>query len=1139
MWVYYHLQRADYDVAMSAFDVVAGMRLTDWLNGQAQHARHVLVLVSLSLAEASEADLEWPKLHVEGRTLPLVIEPGVPAGLLRGIEPIDVTGLDETAAAERLLRELDAAGRGSRRPVDGGAPPFPPALAQREGTLPAVRSVARSRVVVTVPRPEAGESPPTLPGLPPVPRCIGREDVLRLLVAALTGSGVRPVVVFGGPGIGKTTVAARAVHERAVEKRFRARRWFVGCEGATSAAALLAALAAELEVTATDAVELRRRVRRALTGKPALVVLDNFETPLSGADAGLTEELVHQLASIPSLRLIATVRGREFPPSINWQPLEIVRLDDRAAKAAFLAVARPGADGADLAADPDLPGLLDAMDGMPLAVHLLATRAQGQPDLRSLYAEWQDKSTAILRRLPTNSRLSSVDVSIETALDHPRITDRGRHVLSLLAIFPGGMLFDHLEEILPEAAHGGIMELYDAALASQEDGRIRTLVPIREYIAREYPPTPEVRTGAASVYCAFAIGNGRRIGREGGAQAVRALTTEAGNLPGMIMVMVGRSPERAVEAALAVAKFERYTGSGTSGLLSDLLARLPPGLPGPRARLTVAHGEEMLARRELDQAAHVFGTARRLFEVAGDPLGEARCAYRLGVVLRRLANAARSAEREDLLARAIAFLEKSRELFARVATEDERLTGEANCLYDLGRARRLLGAAGTGTGEYQQAHDLYLRTGEVLGQANCELALGNEAFERGRIAAASSLFQQARKHYLDAGNAAGEAESVRRLGDAARDASRLPEAEQLINQSLGLFREIGSVAGEARCERSLGYLAVKASDDDRARRHFDRASVLFRTVPDPHAARGIASAVSEIGRPRSKSDGDDPSAQLQDGRSRSDGPSKVRPSPGAGASASDRPMPRRRPLGGVVRSRSFWFVGTALVATAVATTVVLLNHGAPPVGHQSLRRAGLLPVLAFGLAVLAAASGVLVARARFVRRRSVQGIRVDIVNRNGPYVRLTAPARRSREFRFEISGTSNLPLLSHADPNSNTCFTVTRAGPVKLRLSLPAGDVRTVVGGERLSIGEYQLELTDTRRPVDPAARGHRPAPRPPADPFDTYTHTADPYASLPAETYSSDLRGGDDRGSLYGRLDRSDLGGVPDLPVGSDWDVF
>ena len=149
------------------------------------------------------------------------------------------------------------------------------------------------------------------------------------MVTALLDDNPRPLPILGGPGMGKTTIALKALHDKRVAERFRERRWFVRCDGVKTRAELAAAIARALDLPLAPDVE--QSVLAALAAAPAALVLDNGETPLDG-DGAPVEEFLSVLATIESLALVVTIRGHKRPPGVPWRATtEPERLPDSAA----------------------------------------------------------------------------------------------------------------------------------------------------------------------------------------------------------------------------------------------------------------------------------------------------------------------------------------------------------------------------------------------------------------------------------------------------------------------------------------------------------------------------------------------------------------------------------------------------------------------------------------------------------------------------------------------------------------------------------------------------------------------------------------------------------------------------------------
>jgi hypothetical protein len=146
-----------------------------------------------------------------------------------------------------------------------------------------------------------------MPSLPAVERCIGRDAVVGALAAEATREPPGRALLLGAAGIGKSTVSLAVLHRPEVVARFGERRFFVRLDAAPDAESAAVALAGALQVA--PGPDLRRRALLLLAEGPAVLALDNLETPWDGPDQAGTEALLAELAAVPGLSLVASVRG--------------------------------------------------------------------------------------------------------------------------------------------------------------------------------------------------------------------------------------------------------------------------------------------------------------------------------------------------------------------------------------------------------------------------------------------------------------------------------------------------------------------------------------------------------------------------------------------------------------------------------------------------------------------------------------------------------------------------------------------------------------------------------------------------------------------------------------------------------------
>ncbi len=157
--------------------------------------------------------------------------------------------------------------------------------------------------------------------LRPAPSLVGRDKELEGLLTALLDDDPRPVLLHGGPGIGKTSLSLAALHASRVVARYGQRRYLAPLAEVQEGAGLLPLLGAVMGLA--PGPDLPARTLAGLLEAPAMVVLDNLETPWE-LDGGATREALDHLRAVPGLRLLASIRGTERPGALDWRVLDEV-----------------------------------------------------------------------------------------------------------------------------------------------------------------------------------------------------------------------------------------------------------------------------------------------------------------------------------------------------------------------------------------------------------------------------------------------------------------------------------------------------------------------------------------------------------------------------------------------------------------------------------------------------------------------------------------------------------------------------------------------------------------------------------------------------------------------------------------------
>ncbi|KAJ6592200.1 hypothetical protein DFH09DRAFT_1415132 [Mycena vulgaris] len=323
-----------------------------------------------------------------------------------------------------------------------------------------------------------------LPSEPKIFHGRGSEvsDILKLFIQETPR-----IAILGAGGMGKTSLARAVLHHPAVTEKYAQYCFFIACDSTSSKDELVTLIGAHLGLKPKK--DLAKVILHHFATNPAcLLILDNLETLWEPMEIRRDiEEFLSLLTDVKHLGLIITMRGAERPASVCWtRPFlpALKPLTQDAARQTFIDIADDCHD------TEDIDKVLLLTDNMPLAIDLIAhlVESEGCPNV---LARWEEEKTSVIS--DGYDKRSNLDLSISMSLSSPRITSvpQCQDLLSLLSMLPDGL--SDIELVQSKLPIKDILSckavLLSTSLAYSDDKRrFKVLVPIREYMARSYPP---------------------------------------------------------------------------------------------------------------------------------------------------------------------------------------------------------------------------------------------------------------------------------------------------------------------------------------------------------------------------------------------------------------------------------------------------------------------------------------------------------------------------------------------------------------------------------------------------------------------------------------------------------------------------
>lgn len=656
-------------------------------------------------------------------------------------------------------------------------------------------------------------------------RFFGREDELRALSTLLAAGQTRLITITGGGGLGKTRLALEVA--RQVEQSISGETnqgvfknvFWVPLADVPDANEVLEALAKAFNLTTKAASNTGRRpdlletiVRFLRDNHPSsghfLLVLDNVEQLLPQGSVWLGQ----LLERVPELVLLVTSRQRlnlngEHEHRINalglppqtlvppsrcpdgniWNEEQLATLRASSSVQLFADRARSArSDWRLLPREaPSLTNLLYQLEGVPLAIELVASRAAVLSLEQMLSRLSQSLQWVSSRDQHRPARHRSLHAVLDWSLQ--LLPSQERDIFARLSVFHGGWTLEDAVAVFPDLEEDVILEalqsLRDASLITSDEierGGLRfSMLEMMRQIAEERLED-SVRQQMRHHHARWYFQLAERASQGGGGVEGRILGTYEGyNFGAALDFWMSRDLECALEMAASLWWYWVFS------------YHLPEGKRRFR---------ELLAYPQADQFPIAYARAQN-------------CAAYIAFLYGDLD------EVEPLLRGALSVWEQ--------ADGHNELPGTLN----------LLGALHIARGEAEEARKFYARSLELrrVQSSKRELLIAINALagvERdcGHLEVARALCEEALHSGLKWSDRGAEAWALHTLGFIALDCGNLEDARNFQEQSLSLRRATRQRHGEAACLDALGEISARRGKVEEARTHYEQALEIWHSI---------------------------------------------------------------------------------------------------------------------------------------------------------------------------------------------------------------------------------------------------------------------------------------------------------------------
>lgn len=646
---------------------------------------------------------------------------------------------------------------------------------------------------------------------------VGREEDLQWLLQRLRGGGVAKITALQGMGgIGKTALAAIAVHQMRAEGYFRDGIVVELCQNQTDSVIIVRRILARFhpqrrQPETNDPSELIEIAHRLLDGKDVLIVLDNIEPKLD------LEAVVKPLLAA-SVTVLLTAR-HSLPHNVvsveGSRKLDLLSVEEATDLFAQIFKQRT-ADELKPTEYTAIKDIITALDRHTLAVKIAGAYALDyERPLQELAKELKDSQQIL--DLPDGEILQVLALVFARSTDD--LPAEAQHLFTALAAFASAgfgrqavlALGRSLKLVSPNKAIDMLVRraLVDASVnydVSQQSDRERLrLHPlVRAFAEYKFAQWQQSERDAAyhtiaNYYAQYTSS----ISHLGPALRNLGLNADDANIIGALQWAYARG-ENALVTILCSHMYPFWRDLGRT---NESLQYLPLGIAAAAANSKARNKQE-------------------------DRLREADLAISLGQVHRLIAE-----------------LDKAEQIFKSnlaIRREIDDLQGEGVVLAYLGRLAQSRGRLDEAEDYCQQALVLHHKTGNRLEESVDLDSLGELAYTRGKFEEAKSYFEQALAIQREVQHQRGIGITLCFLGMVSQGLGLLEEAKNYFEEALTFNRSIQSRIYEGITHREWGYLDYANKRLKEAEYHYQEALAIAQETSDRQSEVVLLSRIAAL-----------------------------------------------------------------------------------------------------------------------------------------------------------------------------------------------------------------------------------------------------------------------------------------------------